>query len=167
MISFDIGNTCFQVRAAAVIEHRGAVLLHRALQDDFWALPGGRVETGEQASATIVREMQEELNELVRCGELLCVAENFFDYSGKRYHEIGLYFLAHLAPGSRLTAQAGPFIGSDGETKLEFAWFERSRLMNVDVRPAFLRQSLSRSKFTFEHVIQQDSGTSRGNADRP
>ena len=157
MISFDIDNTRFQVRAAAVIEHRGAVLLHRALQDDFWALPGGRVEAGEQASATIVREMQEELNELVRCGELLYLVENFFEYSGKSNHEIGLYFLTHLAPESRLVTDAGPFMAADGETKLEFRWFERLRLPEVDIRPSFLRRALSQSKLTFEHVVHQDT----------
>jgi len=156
MIPFDTHQGRFQIRAAAVIEHQGAVLLHRAVHDDFWALPGGRVELGEHASATIVRELQEELNETVQCGELLYVVENFFDYSGNHHHEIGLYFRAHLSATSKLPDQTEPFFGVEGETRLEFAWFERSRLSELDVRPAFLRQSLSREALSFEHVVQHD-----------
>jgi ADP-ribose pyrophosphatase YjhB (NUDIX family) len=37
------------------------VLLHRAVTDDFWALPGGRAELLEPADATLRREMREEL----------------------------------------------------------------------------------------------------------
>jgi len=154
MISFDVHNSRFQFRAAAVIEHHGAILLHRAVHDEFWALPGGRVELGEHAGATIVRELREELNESIQCGELLYVVENFFDYSSRRYHEIGLYFRARLMGTSKLLDQAGPFFGVDAGTRLEFAWFERSRLADIDVRPAFLRQSLSRAELTFEHVVQ-------------
>ena len=59
MISFDLGSHRFQVRAAAVIVHEESVLLHRLESDDFWALPGGRVEPGEEASDTVVRELYE------------------------------------------------------------------------------------------------------------
>ena len=156
MISFDLNDTRFQLRAAAVIEHHGEVLLHRAVHDQFWALPGGRVEVGEHASATIVRELKEELDEIVQCGQLLCVAENFFEYSGTRYHEIGLYFRVHLASESKLVTHSGPFLGSEPDARLEFAWFPRSVLPDVDVRPEFLRHSLCNSPFTFEHVVQQD-----------
>ena len=156
MISVDLGSTRFQLRAAAIIQQGDSVLLHRALRDEFWALPGGRVEAGEHASATIVREMKEELDEDVQCGELLYVVENFFEYSGTQYHEIGLFFLVHLLPASRLGTNISPFVITEGQTTFEFAWFDRSRLPEVDVRPAFLRQSLSRSSLVFEHVVQRD-----------
>ena len=96
MISVDLHGQRFQVRAAAIFLHAGYVLLHRAPGDEFWALPGGRVEVGEEASATVIREMKEELGEEVRCGQLLHVAENFFDLAGRRNHEIGSTSSHHL-----------------------------------------------------------------------
>ena len=77
MISFDFGSHEFQVRAAAIFIWRGSVLLHRLENDSFWALPGGRVEPGENAAETVVREMQEELEEDVVCGPLTYVVETF------------------------------------------------------------------------------------------
>lgn len=47
MISVNIAGHRFQLRAAAVVVHGGFVLLHRLQGDAFWALPGGRVEPGE------------------------------------------------------------------------------------------------------------------------
>ena len=96
MISVEIDGHRFQVRAAAVVEHDNHILLHRAESDSFWALPGGQVEPSENAQATLVREMIEELDEPIVCGELLYLVENFFDYLNKPNHEIGLYFRAQL-----------------------------------------------------------------------
>ena len=61
VISFTKGVQKYNLRAAAVLVHDGAVLLHRLEGDPYWALPGGRVELGESGAETVVREMQEEL----------------------------------------------------------------------------------------------------------
>lgn len=78
MIAVNIAGQRFQMRAAAVIVHDGHVLLHRHEDQHLWPLPGGRVEPGEDAASTVVRAMQEELEEPVESGELLYLAENFF-----------------------------------------------------------------------------------------
>jgi ADP-ribose pyrophosphatase YjhB (NUDIX family) len=102
MISVDVGCFRFQLRAAAVVIHDRFVLLHRLEGDEFWALPGGRVEPGEDARSALIREMGEELTETVKCDELLYVVENFFAHAGKPNHEIGLYFATRLSPRSEL-----------------------------------------------------------------
>ena len=81
MISFIVDGVRFNFRAAAVIVDDGYVLLHRAAHEDFWSLPGGRVEAGEASAATVARELTEELGPAcdARVGRLLWVVENFFD----------------------------------------------------------------------------------------
>lgn len=118
MIAFDVGAQRFTFRAAAVIFDGTRVLLHRAENDAFWSLPGGRVEGGEVAATTVVREMQEELSESVSCGELLWVVENFFSYGGKPYQELGLYFRVHLAAPSRLLSTPGPYTDIESTGRL-------------------------------------------------
>jgi ADP-ribose pyrophosphatase YjhB (NUDIX family) len=61
MLSFDAGAWRFNLRAAAIIRNVDRVLLHRLIGDDFWALPGGRVEAGETAQAAVGGEMREEI----------------------------------------------------------------------------------------------------------
>ena len=156
MISFDTGNHRFNLRAAAIIVQGEYVLLHRLDGDDFWSLPGGRVEPGEHAAQTVVREMQEEVGASIRIGKMLCVVENFFIHNGRRNHEIGLYFAATLEPDSPLLDLAVAHRGSEKDKGLTFAWFLRRELSDMDVRPAFLRQFFKSNLTQMVHVVQQD-----------
>ena len=155
MISVDIAGHRFQLRAAAVVVHDGFALLHRLEGDEYWALPGGRVEPGEDAQSTLQREMMEELNERVECAELLYVVENFFEHAGKPNHENGLYFRVQLAPASRLLDKSRSHAGVEGGKRLEFRWFAVEQLAEVDVRPSFLRESLARRPLGFQHIVQR------------
>ena len=143
------------MRAAAVVEHDNHILLHRAESDSFWTLPGGRVEPDENSQATLVREMMEELDEPIVCGELLYLVENFFDYLNKPNHEIGLYFQAQLHSHSALLDISRSYNGIEAGTRLEFRWFPRASLRDVDLRSAFLRESLTLPTLNFLHVVQR------------
>jgi len=79
MISFSIGEARFNYRTVAVIIHDGYVLLHRADYENFWGLPGGRVEILESSDVALARELREELGQNVdaQVGRLLWMAENF------------------------------------------------------------------------------------------
>jgi 8-oxo-dGTP pyrophosphatase MutT (NUDIX family) len=59
-------------RPAAVIFQDEYVLLHQVESDDFWCLPGGRVEPGEHAAQTVIREMQEEVGAYVHIEKTFC-----------------------------------------------------------------------------------------------
>jgi ADP-ribose pyrophosphatase YjhB (NUDIX family) len=155
MLSFHVAESRFQVRAAAVVLHEGFLLLHRAEPDEYWALPGGRVEVLESAAATVEREMVEELAEPVACGPLLFVVENFFTLGETPNHELGLYFSATLRTGSKLLSKDSSYAGVEGHTKLEFRWFPQTDLPRIDLRPAFLRESLGQPHPQFQHVVQR------------
>ena len=156
MISFDLGSHRFQLRAAAVFVWQDSVLLHRIEGDSSWSLPGGRVDPGEDAAKTVVREMREELDQSVVCGSLAYIVETFFADRGRPYHEIGLYFRASFAPDSRLLDTTRSHIGVEGHRRLEFMWFRLANLGEVDLHPSFLRQSLAEPKLTVQHVVQRD-----------
>jgi 8-oxo-dGTP pyrophosphatase MutT (NUDIX family) len=135
----------FNPSARAVVIRDGHVLLQRAEQDSFWALPGGRIELGEEARQTIVREMGEELGEAARVGRLLWIVENFFTVGETRLHEIGFYQEVGL-PG----LEVGPeFRGR--EPHLVFRWFALAELGRHDVRPAFLKTGLCTLPSCTEH----------------
>jgi ADP-ribose pyrophosphatase YjhB (NUDIX family) len=125
VISFDTKSHRLNLRAAAVIFHNEHVLLHQVEGNDFWRLPGGRVEPGEHASQTVIREMKEEVGASVQIEKALCIVENFFSYRERPHHEIGLYLIARLEPGSTLLNVTVLHSGSEGDKRLTFMWVDR------------------------------------------
>jgi ADP-ribose pyrophosphatase YjhB (NUDIX family) len=136
----DLQESRFHYRVAGVATHKGRVLLHRSEIDDFWSLPGGRARLLEPAAGVLRREMRKELGAEVQVVRLLWVVENFFWERGKPHHELGLYFLMSLEPGSRLYSHDGPFPGDEEGLALEFQWYpqEEKVLAQLPVYPAFL-----------------------------
>jgi ADP-ribose pyrophosphatase YjhB (NUDIX family) len=154
VISFRVDSHRFHLRAAAVALEAGHVLLHRLEGDMFWALPGGRVEAGEDGAQTIVREFKEELELTVRCHELLGIGENFFEYGGEPHHEVGLYFSVSLPAESQLRDTQRSHAGVEGERALEFKWFPLETLREIDFRPTALRESLAAGTVPL-HFVQR------------
>ena len=66
MVTFEKGDIRFNYRVVGIVFNKTHVLLHRAEEDNFWALPGGRVELLEPSKDALKREMQEELGVEVR-----------------------------------------------------------------------------------------------------
>lgn len=156
MLCFDTTTHRFQLRAAAIIGDSERVLLSRAEGDDFWALPGGRVEPGETAAAAVTRELREELGLETTAGPLRIVTENFFAYQNRQYHEVGLYLGVEPAAGSQILRRPGPYVGVEEAKGLTFEWFARSRLCEIDLRPTFLKATLANPAQSFAHVIHRD-----------
>jgi ADP-ribose pyrophosphatase YjhB (NUDIX family) len=115
---FRDGDTVFLCRVAGVAVHEGRVLLHRSEHDDFWALPGGRIEVGESSTQALRREMLEEVGAEVTVGRLLWVVENFFQHYpldqspdtaiSIDHHEIGWYLEMEVPADAELPGGAPP-----------------------------------------------------------
>ncbi len=156
MITFDEGPLRFVNRVVGIAYDRERVLLHRAVHDDFWALPGGRAELLETAAETLRREMREELNEDVEVERLVWMAENFFEHVGRVYHEIGFYFLMHLPTDSPLREKIQPFYGDEDGIQLVFEWFPVKILEQVRLFPTFLRAGLKNLPISTVHIVHTD-----------
>ena len=156
MITFTREDTRFNCRIVGVAIEDGRVLLHQFEGDDFWALPGGRGELLEPAAETLRREMREELAIDVDVVRLLWVVENFFEYQGLRFHELGLYFLMQVPTGWRLRTSQTPFEGYEGHLRLTFQWFPLDDLDQLRVYPSFLVQGLRDLPTVTQHVVHND-----------
>jgi ADP-ribose pyrophosphatase YjhB (NUDIX family) len=158
MLEFDRGQQRFCYRAAAVILDRGRVLLQEdMLTEQFWILPGGRMEHGEPGAGCIAREMREELEEDVTVERLLWFVENFFEHRRMKWHEVGLYFLVSLPEDSRFYGE-GPHWGVETEIDLKFRleWHDVEKLEGVRLLPSFLRQRLRSLPESIEYVVHRD-----------
>jgi 8-oxo-dGTP pyrophosphatase MutT (NUDIX family) len=156
MITYQEGKRQFNYRIVGVALSEGRVLLHRSEHENFWSLPGGRAEMLEPARETLRREMREELGIQVEVERLLWVVENFFDYAGKSYHELALYFLMTLPNESLWTNRREPFFGTENGIRLIFKWQPLDELPSVPLYPTFLRQGLQTIPDTITHVVHRD-----------
>jgi len=158
MITFETPQGQFNYRVAGVAIVDGHVLLHQAAGDDFWTLPGGRLEAMETASDALCREMLEETALAVSVSRLLWIVENFFTYGGKKVHELLLCFEMAVPDAVDLQADfrgTEGFRGNEGITELTFRWYSLDQLHTVRIEPAFLREALRNLPRSIAHVIQR------------
>lgn len=156
MIHFEIGNAVFNLRVVAVFIEGEYVLVHRAEPDDFWTLPGGRAELGENTKEAAAREMREELKVEAEVGKLLWVVEYFFDLPERAYHEVAFYYRMHFPPGAIITPATPIFHGDDMGLPLIFRWVRLDELAGLRLYPTFLKTALCELPETTQHVILRD-----------
>lgn len=123
----------FNYRVAGILVKDGHLLVHRNKNDEFWALPGGRVAIGEEAESALSRELKEELEANVTESVFAFVSENFFTYLERTFHEIGMYFYVK----SDLPLQTGDFHGPEGD-HLIYRWQPLDRLRELTIYPETL-----------------------------
>ena len=155
MITWQDDTTRFTNRVAGVAIHNGRVLLHRAENDPFWVVPGGRAELMESAADTLRREMCEELEIEVEVQRLLWLVENFFHYEEMRHHELGLYFLMQPPANWPYLDTTEPFFGHEGNVPLVFQWLPLAQLAELTLYPRFLCHALQRLPETVQHVVHR------------
>ena len=136
MISVPIGAGRFNLRTAGVWLHEEHVLLQGDAREDFWALPGGRIEMMESAEVALLRELREELamSEETRIERLLWIMQTFFQpqdpMSGDAVHELAFYFL--VRPTDADVARLGDTMRehpcAEPDTTLTFRWFPLAAL---------------------------------------
>lgn len=150
-ISTNIGNYIFNFRVCALIVHDSKLLCHKADADVYYATPGGRVMTGESTKDAIVREIKEELGKDIEVQRLMAVVENFFEHSGKQYHELLFTYKCEFTSEqdkdltNKLTCiEAGK--------KVNYEWIDIQDLQNADFRPAALKDIILKDDL-FSHIV--------------
>jgi ADP-ribose pyrophosphatase YjhB (NUDIX family) len=168
MITFLKDNITFSYRVAGVVIFDNKVLVHRSILDDFWSLPGGRCEFLEISKDALKREMKEEIGVEIKIIRTLYFVENFFNFGGKDYHELSIFYLMEFPPDSKLVLENDTFSGKeDGsgfenddsngkELELIFKWVDIDKLETLRLYPLFLRKSLTNIKPFPEHIINRD-----------
>lgn len=152
------GGKLFQMRIAGLAFRDGYLLVHRAVHENFWTLPGGRAEVGEASADTLTREMQEELGVTARIDRLLWVVENFFHYEERDWHELGFYYLMHLPQTFPFSTTDIVHTVEDGGSELEFKWVlaTTNSLKALDIPPYFLAGEIEDLPLTPKHVVWVD-----------
>jgi ADP-ribose pyrophosphatase YjhB (NUDIX family) len=161
MLTFDQDNARFNYRVAGIAIDGDHVLIHRAEDESFWTMPGGRVEMREPSDIALCREMVEELGVEVTIERLLWVVENFFEYGGMHCHELAFYYLMTVPPGRRradgesFDGLEEFFEGAPG-VRLHFRWHPIAKLDELEILPSFLPEGLADLPEHVEHLVHVD-----------
>jgi 8-oxo-dGTP pyrophosphatase MutT (NUDIX family) len=149
-VVFHTEQEVFNYRVAGIWIKDNRILMHRASDDNIWSLPGGRVEMNEASPVSLQREFKEELDISMTIERLVWVVENFFDYRGKRVHEIGFYYI--VSSELEQPIPVGPFHGVEGE-RLIYEWVPVDELEDVILYPEFLKKALKNIPENSEHYV--------------
>lgn len=158
MLSFVDGTCKFQLRAAAIILRDDHVLIHRAITESSWSLPGGRVEMGESGATTLRREMLEELGVEAQVGPLQLLIENFFPDGRGEVHELGLYYATSIPDAFPFRTDAPCHRAEDGGATIEFQWVRNDPavLSGMPLFPEALRVRLGAAITSPVHLVVDD-----------
>lgn len=124
-------NIQFGVKALIVNEGKFLVMHNNGVKEDLWELPGGRMEYGETAEETLMREIAEETGVTVRSIKLL----DTWNLVKKEYQITGIIYLCILGKGEvRLSDEHDAFKWINlGEESLNLMYdVFKVRMMNWD-----------------------------------
>lgn len=156
MISYVQTYSKFNFRAAAIIIRGDKVLIHKEERENFWSLPGGRVEWHERTEATLVREMREEIGVGATVDRLVWIVENFYRQEGRDVHEVAFYHVVELGEDPRIHPSHQTFEGVDPVVPLEFRWVPIDELDRFPLFPTFLANGLKSLPQSPAHIVHSD-----------
>lgn len=140
-IDVQIGDCILNCRAVAFIVRNGKILLQKRKNDKVWTLIGGKIKIGEHGRDSLKREIKEEIGVDVEVGKLINVAEYFFDWNEKSYHQyIFGYDIKIIDHGEILDNEE--FDGIEIGKYIICKWFDISDLDSIPIKPDFLKEQL-------------------------
>lgn len=86
----------FEIIVRGVVIKNGKILVCQTERHDYFFLPGGHVEFGENMKKALYREFQEELGIKPKKAEFIGTVENIFYQKEKLNHEINFTFLTEI-----------------------------------------------------------------------
>ena len=153
-LTLNVLDYKLNIRAAGIIIHNGKVLVHRNINSDHYALPGGRIEIGEDSATTLKREVQEEMGKEIDIIGYASTIENFFEMEGSKYHEIMFIHRAEFLDREDKKIEY-TMKNLEGKDYLQYEWLEISKIDNYPIVPKVIKEILKKNNFPI-HKINND-----------
>lgn len=125
-------NKNFEIIVRGLVIKDGKILVCKTEDRDYFFLPGGHVEFGENMRKALSREFMEETGRRVKSSKFIGTVENIFLQNGKLNHELNFIFLTEIHGE----------IGAPAEDHLTFSWFSSLDLTEEKFVPPALRDAI-------------------------
>ena len=147
-VRIDTNEGKFKFRVCGILKVNDKYLTVKIQGNDFYCLPGGHVELGEDTDSAIIREMEEELGYQVQIVKLVSIMQNFFKTDdNKVFHELGYYYI--VEPKNINDVNLNDYIIKENDKdmvrELEFKWFTLDELKEAYFLPEVLKNQLDNS----------------------
>lgn len=147
----------FHGRTCGIIKQGDKFLIMRVNKTNYYHIPGGHIEIGEDSKTGVIREIKEEIGCDVQEAKLFAIQENFWERKERECHGIEFYYI--IKPSTELPIKDYERIENDkGEKKLlDFKWVTAQELMDVDLKPANIKELLINGKYLdgLVHIIER------------
>lgn len=143
------------VRTAGVLLRGDKILVQRDIGGEVYALPGGHIKIGETTEDALVREFREEMNVSIVCRRLLWTEEVYWQWNGRRAHNISFYYLTQLCDADALPDN-GQFTPDADNGAVEFGWIPLDMLAQIEIYPAFISQEITSLEDCPRHFVSFD-----------
>ena len=150
MVTFQRNGIRFVLRVAGIAISDNKVLLTKNIKDDYWFIPGGRIEESEDSKAAIIREMKEELDQNIKIVKYLCMIENFFMENDIKYHEVGIYYKI-IVPQK----WSGTKTITENEQIMEFKWIRIDEFEEIIVYPQNIKNIIKGNNIQMNYIIRE------------
>ena len=145
-ITLNVEDYLLNVRASGIIIHNNKILLHKNINEDHYALIGGRVAIGESSEEALKREIMEEMGKEVKIIEGLTTVENFFEMKDSKYYEI--LFVHRLEFKDEQDKKILDTIKNvEGKDYLIYEWIDIDEIDKYPLKPKVIKDMLKDKKF--------------------
>lgn len=156
-VKIDSNEGKFKFRVCGILKVGDKYLTVKIQDNNFYCLPGGHVELGEDTDSAVLREMKEELGYEVKIVKLVSIIQNFFKTKdGKMFHELGYYYI--VEPQNIETVKLDDYVIIESDkgkkVRLEFKWFTLEQLQDIKFLPSTLKNQLNNENLV--NIITRD-----------
>ena len=142
------------LRAVAVVVKNQKILVQRDRNGNEYALPGGHVKIGETLEDGLIREVMEEMGIRIKCNRLLWSEECFWEWNGRKAHNIAFYYLVELLDEFQIPENE-EFVSQKDNCNVVIGWMPIEEIQKITIYPAFLKEEIYHLNGPSKHFVSK------------